>query len=46
MEKTITKSTCRNCHGGCGTLVTKENDKVIEVYNAFDPTAYNAAMSN
>lgn len=23
-----------------------ENDKVIEVYNAFDPTAYNAAMSN
>jgi len=31
MEKTITKSTCRNCHGGCGTLVTKENDKVIEV---------------
>lgn len=23
-----------------------ENDKVVEVYNAFDPTAYNAEMSN
>jgi len=23
-----------------------EDDKVVEVYNAFDPTAYNAAMSN
>jgi hypothetical protein len=23
-----------------------ENDKVIEVYNAFDPTAYNTFMSN
>ena len=23
-----------------------ENDKVVEVYNAFDPTAYNAEMAN
>ena len=23
-----------------------ENDKVVEVYNAFDPTAYNTEMSN
>jgi hypothetical protein len=23
-----------------------ENDKVVEVYNAFDPTAYNMEMSN
>ena len=23
-----------------------EDDKVVEVYNAFDPTAYNAVMSN
>ncbi|MBT5428732.1 MAG: hypothetical protein HOK89_02335, partial [Rhodospirillaceae bacterium] len=28
---TIKKSTCRNCHGGCGVLLHIENEKIIKI---------------
>ncbi len=27
----IIKTTCKSCHGGCGTLVTVENNKVVHI---------------
>jgi anaerobic selenocysteine-containing dehydrogenase len=30
-DRTIIKSTCKSCHGGCGVLVTVENGKIVHI---------------
>jgi hypothetical protein len=32
----IIRTMCRNCHGGCGVLVTVKNGKAIEIKGDFD----------